>query len=376
MSAEPATAQGFFSSRVHAVLSRRGRAFWYAAVAGAFGAVAAADFATAADLSFLVFYLLPVLLASWYLGPREGFAVSVASVAAWTVDDLLTHRIYAGPAVPVWNHGGELVFFVFLGWLAGALKEALAREARFRVERLESELSTARDVQARLLPEPRVAAGDLSAAAECRQARGVGGDLYDLERLPNGSLFVAVADVSGKGMPAALLMTSVVVSLRHLLPVHADRLDLLAAELSERLRALHGAPRFVTAFLAVLEDGRIRWVNAGHLPGLVAAGERVASLGSTGTVLGLVPGARFREETVPFPPGARLVLYTDGLTECENAAGEEFGGERVARAVAGAAGPPSSTIEALLAAAASHAAGEPFGDDVTVLCVERSPAVG
>jgi sigma-B regulation protein RsbU (phosphoserine phosphatase) len=344
-------------------------------IAGIFLIVAILDIATRPDLSFLVFYILPVLLASWFLGRREGLLVSVASVAVWTLDDVLTHRFYAGLAVPIWNRSVELAFFVFLAWLAGVLKAALEREIRARTEHLESELAMAREVQSSLLPARLLHAGPYSAAAECRQIFGVGGDVYDLQKLGNDRLFVAVADVSGKGMAAALLMSSFLASVRLLLPVHAERLDLLARELSESLHTSLETPRFVTAFVGIVENGWLRYVNAGHCPGfLLGPGTRpaeVTALPSTGTVLGLIPGARFRQERVRFPPGGLLLLYTDGLTECTTPAGEEFGTGRVAPIGAAAGTAPGSVVEALLDAASDHSAGEPMGDDITVLAVRH-----
>ncbi|HEX5855715.1 MAG TPA: PP2C family protein-serine/threonine phosphatase, partial [Thermoanaerobaculia bacterium] len=219
-----------------------------------------------------------------------------------------------------------------------------------------------------------------SVAAECRQIFGVGGDIYEIRDLGAEGLFVAVADVSGKGMAAALLMSSFLASLRLLLPAHAERFDTLAGELSERLRTPLETPRFVTAFLAIVEDGWLRYVNAGHNPGFLirpGAPSAVVLLPSTGTVLGLIPGAHFRKERVPFPPGSFLVLYTDGLTECANPAEEELGGERAAAiaaaAAAGAGAGPASVVERLIGAAEVHVSGEPFGDDITVLCVRRRP---
>lgn len=379
----PEHRRGFGRSPVEALpfglpfLSRRSRLSRGAFVAALFAGLAVVDIATSPDLSFLVFYLLPVLLASWLLGRRQGLLVSFASVAVWTLDDVLTRVLPAESWVPAWNRAGELAFFVFLAWLAGTLREALEREVRERTEHLEKDLALAREVQASLLPPPRLEAGAFVAAARCRQARGVGGDAYDLGRLDAGGLYVAVADVSGKGMAAALLMSSFLASLRLILPTRFDRLDLLAGQLSERLLASFGAPRFVTAFVGVIEGGWLRYVNAGHTPGLVLgpAGQ-AAPLRSTGTVLGLVPGAAFEERCAPFPPGSLLVLYTDGLTECTNASGEEFGTERVLATAGGAGGTPGAVVEGLLAAASSHSAGEPFGDDITILCVRRDEADG
>jgi sigma-B regulation protein RsbU (phosphoserine phosphatase) len=182
-------------------------------------------------------------------------------------------------------------------------------------------------------------------------------------------------------MPAALLMAGFLGSLRGLLTAGGARLDTLAAELSEALRTSSADTRFVTAFLAIAEDGVLRFVNAGHEAGLLLAppgeGGDPRLLPSTGPALGLLPGSRFHEERVPLPPGATLVLYTDGLTECEDPAGSELGRERVARLVAGAAGEaPDQIVSRLIAAAAAHAAGAPFKDDVTILCLSRKSSSG
>jgi len=342
-------------------------------VATLFASLAALDIATSPDLSFLVFYLLPVLVASWFLGRREGVLVSVACVGVWLLDDSLTRRVYSQPAVPIWNRAGELLFFIFLGWLAGALKTALEREVHARTERLETDLAMARQVQAALLPPRSLVVGPFSVFAVCRQVFGVGGDIYEIQKLGDDRLIVAVADVSGKGIAAALLMSSFLASLRLLIPRYSDQLHTLAEELSERLLTRLETPRFVTAFIGIAEDGWLRYVNAGHNPGfLVGPDSRPAvSLPSTGTVLGLMPRARFHEERVPFPPGSLLVLYSDGLTEQTDSAGEEFGARRVAETAVLARAAPALVVEELLAAVTGHAAAEPLADDITILCVRR-----
>jgi sigma-B regulation protein RsbU (phosphoserine phosphatase) len=262
------------------------------------------------------------------------------------------------------------------GWFSSWLGRAGKVRACPRACRLERDLAMARDVQAALLPPRRQDGAGFAAAAECRQAFGVGGDAYDLLTLGSGSLSVAVADVSGKGIPAALLMASFLASLRGLLSLRADRLDILAEELSERLRTSLVAPRFVTAFIGILENGSLRYVNAGHEAGLLfvpGAAAGAALLRSTGPALGLLAGSRFREERVQFPRESLLVLFTDGLTECANAAGDEFGAMRVAEAAASSReAAPIRIVESLLRAAEAHAAGEPFADDVTIVCVRRS----
>jgi hypothetical protein len=338
--------------------------------------LAALDLATSPDLSFLVFYLLPVLLAAWYLGPREGLLVSAASIAVFVADDLVTRRAATHPAASLWNHGGELTFFVFFSWLVGTLHTAFEREAAARTERLERDLALATEVQAALLPPRSQEGTEFLTAAECRQALGVGGDAWDVTSIGEGAICISIADVSGKGLPAALLMAGFLGFLRGLLPAGAGRLPGLAAELSEKLRLAAPERRFVTAFLAVAQDGVLRYVNAGHEPGiLLPPGPHSGAhrwLPSTGPPLGLLPRASFREESVPFPPGSSLILYTDGLTECENPRGIELGRDHLFRLAASLAGaPPAAVVRSLLAAAEEHLGGAPPQDDVTVVCLSR-----
>jgi serine phosphatase RsbU (regulator of sigma subunit) len=361
------------------VLARKSRRFRAGVVSILFVLLAAADLVTSPDVSFLAFYFLPVLFAAWYLGPREGLLVSMASVSVFVVDDFLAHRHYSHPAVPFWNRSVELAFFIFFSWLVGTLRTALEREVHARTERLDHDLAVASEVQAALLPPRRLDGPTFSAAAECRQAFGVGGDAWDVVTLGGDAVSVTVADVSGKGIPAALLMAGFLGSLRGLLPANAGCLDVLASQLSDRLRAATPEARFVTAFIGVAENGSLRYVNAGHEAGLLlppAGGGAPQPLPSTGPPLGILPGARFREARVPLPPGAMLVLYTDGLTECEDPEGGELGRARVARLAAAAGEAPDRIVSRLIDAAVSHAAGAPLQDDVTVLCLTRKKTSG
>jgi len=361
--------------RVLMHMSRRVRT---AVVAALFLLLATFDLATSPDVSFLVFYSLPVLLAAWYLGPHEGLLVSVASIAVLVLDDIVARKLYSHPTVPLWNHGGELVFFVFFSWLVGTLHAAFEREVTARKERLEHDLSLASEVQAALLPPPVLDGPLFSAAGECRQALGVGGDAWDVTVLGEGAVSVSIADVSGKGMPAALLMAGFLGFLRGLLPASTDHLDDLVAELSEKLRLAAPEARFVTAFIGVVDGGILRYVNAGHEPGVLlppfGSPDGPRPLPSSGPPLGVLPLARFREERAPFPPGSSLVLFTDGMTECQDPAGTELGRERVlglAAALKGA--PPPAVVRDLLAAAESHASGAPLQDDITIVCLSRRP---
>jgi sigma-B regulation protein RsbU (phosphoserine phosphatase) len=160
-------------------------------------------------------------------------------------------------------------------------------------------------------------------------AREVGGDFFNYFLLPGGGAALLVGDVSGKGVPAALLMANVQATLRARLPVEPG-LGPLAETLDHELAT--GAPAYLTVFLAVLDGGggTLRYVNAGQNPPLLLhADGRVEALGATGRPLGLYPGGGYEERSVPLGPGATLFIYTDGLVEAEDEAGEQFGLERL-----------------------------------------------
>jgi sigma-B regulation protein RsbU (phosphoserine phosphatase) len=202
-------------------------------------------------------------------------------------------------------------------------------------EKVRRDLALAAEVQRRLLPPepPRNEAVTLTAFT--LPARTVGGDYYDFVDLGRDGIGVAIADVSGKGIAAALVMSVVQASLR----VIASERGLTASALATRMnRFLHqstGANKYATFFYAQIADGarRLRYVNAGHNPPYLArrsdAGVEISELTIGGTVIGLFPEVPFEDATIDLCPGDVLLAFTDGVTEALNDAGEEFGTDRV-----------------------------------------------
>lgn len=244
----------------------------------------------------------------------------------------------------------------------------IARRAR-RAGRLERD---ALDVQRRLLAAevPRLDGFELGAAWEF--AERLGGDAWKVASLGDSRLGVAIADVCGKGAPAALLMASAQATLEDLM---AERLA--PAELCARLgRALAprlGPERYVSFAYVVLDRaaGRLACANAGHpSPLLLRASGEVVRLASTGPVLGVMAGAGYEETSVALEPGDRLLLFTDGLLEAAPAGGEEWGEARIVDALRAARPLPApEACTALLAAARAHAGG-PLTDDATAVVVD------
>jgi serine phosphatase RsbU (regulator of sigma subunit) len=257
--------------------------------------------------------------------------------------------------------------------LVQAYQELQAAQAQLvEKERLEHELRVARSIQESILPKelPRLDGWEM--AAQWLPARAVSGDYYDAFLFPDGNLALVVADVSGKGVPAALVMATARSILRAASqgdpqpgPLLARVNDLLCPDIPPNM--------FVTCLYVLLEpsSGRLRFANAGHpLPFLNASG-RTSELRATGMPLGLLPGMPYEEKESLLEPGSMLLLYSDGLVEAHNAAGEMFGTPRLRELLVGRA-EGMELIPYLLGKLAEHT-GPAWEqeDDITLLTLAR-----
>ncbi|MGO9258622.1 MAG: PP2C family protein-serine/threonine phosphatase [Bryobacteraceae bacterium] len=247
-------------------------------------------------------------------------------------------------------------------------------------ERLESELAIAREVQDQLFPKDVPFTKTLELKGVCRPARMVSGDYYDFLALNDHSLAFAIGDVAGKGISAALLMATIQSTMRTqlsalngnaMLPLSTSR---MVATLNRQLYATTAPEKYATFYFAMYEETThsLRYTNAGHLsPMLVSAGN-VRMLGSTGTVVGAFPIARYEEKTVPLEHGDILVAYTDGVVEPENAYGEMFGEERLQDMLVKLAKADSSELIArVMEAVDQWTGGGELQDDMTMVVARR-----
>ena len=203
-----------------------------------------------------------------------------------------------------------------------------------QLQRLENEISIARQVQDQLFPRNLPDVEGVEMEAICRAARSVSGDYYDFIQLDADNVAFAIADISGKGISAALLMASLQAALRsQLLTPGAESLSTaeLVARLNRHLVRNTGDDRFATFLLVVYNTvtRKLRYTNAGHLPGFCLSDGKPIHLSEGGIVLGVVDEYDFQEGCVDVPPGAVLIGYSDGLIEPENAYGEQFGISRL-----------------------------------------------
>ena len=257
---------------------------------------------------------------------------------------------------------------------------------RMQIEksRLDVDLELAGSVQGLLLPDRFPLPGQVDIAASYRPAQKISGDLYDAFDLGGNRIGIAIADVSGKGISASILMAICHTNLRHFarhMDSPADVLRAVNAAMQHSIRP----DMFITMVYAVidLESGSLSLARAGHEPPLLIGRDesneayRISRLRPNGMALGMVPPAIFdpiiEDEALPFRPGDTLVAYTDGLTESVNPAGQEYSGERLEDALKPMASSGAHDIvNSVVESVARFAGQSQQNDDLTLIVVKRS----
>jgi predicted ester cyclase len=276
---------------------------------------------------------------------------------------IIIHRISGDKVVEEWGVGTGL------SELRG---QRLQQEVRER-ERVEQELRVARRIQQALLPKEVPAPEGWEIAQYYQPAREVGGDFYDFLKLEDGRVGLIIGDVSGKGIPAAVLMAST----RSVLRAVAQRALMpgqVLAEANEVLSADVPPSMFVTCFYSILDpsSGRFHYANAGHNLPYWQHEDLASEMRATGMPLGLLPGMQYEEKEAMLVPGDTILFYSDGLVEAHNAAGEMFGDRRLQSFVTNhSAGGESLITELLVELAKFTGADGEQEDDITLLTLER-----
>jgi sigma-B regulation protein RsbU (phosphoserine phosphatase) len=252
----------------------------------------------------------------------------------------------------------------------GRLTDAIRTEVAAR-EKQKRELEIAHEVQNRLFPQTYPSVPGLDYAGACRPAMGVGGDYYDFIPLSKTQLGIAVGDVSGKGIPAALLMATLRAFLRGQTTQPQPDLTLVMTNLNRLVYESSPSSRYATFFYGEFDatTRELTYVNAGHNPPMVFrnSGE-VVRLETGGSVIGLMPVSSFDQATITLQPGDVFVAYTDGISEAMNAADDEWGEDRMMDCVRpNRTLPATALIDKLMVSADAFVAGAPQHDDMTIV---------
>lgn len=357
---------------------------------------------------FLILELLALLSAAWLTHAVTGTVHKLYHATGYIKRGDFSHRVRVRSRDQ-------------LGELAEAFNEMSANiesllQERVKHERLEREVEIAAEVQAQLFPRevPRLAAAAI--VGECRAARGVAGDYYDYVQIMPGLITLALGDVAGKGVSAALVMSNLQAALRAQTTILAERIRMatpaaaatavgsggggggggqsiempcgvtevdtncaverMAASLNEQLCRSTDANRFATLFLALYDDEsrELRYTNAGHnAPLLIRADGSIEQLTVGGTVLGAFDWARYAEARTTLAAGDLLLIYSDGISEAQNPQGEEYGEERLARLALVNRDKTADELRHLIFMKVDDwTDGEERGDDQTVVILKSS----
>ncbi len=277
---------------------------------------------------------------------------------------------------------GQVHRYITKPWEPFALRQTVLQdlehlELKRQNQVLQEQLRIAKEVQTHLFPQTIHRLSSLEYTGICRPAGVVGGDYYDFLLLSETQLCLAVGDISGKGISAALLMASLQALLRSHAPRQRDRLAEMFSDINRLLVSWTDGSKFATFFCGMYDDrnSSLTYVNAGHNPPLLfrKGSREPLYLHATGLVLGLFDDARYEEETVQLEPDDTLLIYTDGITEAENESGEEFGERRLETVTADHLHlSPTGLRDHLIAETAAFLNNRPPHDDLTLVVIRRT----
>ena len=257
--------------------------------------------------------------------------------------------------------------------MAIAMENATLHIDLLEKNRMERELQLGREIQGRLLPPPPCGIVDTQLAARSVPCYEVGGDYYDFIEFSDGDLGIAIADVSGKGVASAMIMSSMQSALRVAALMETNLVSLMT-RLNALLFRMAGGRKYVTFFFAryTPSTGEMRYVNAGHNPPILVAGDNLERLGSTGRPIGILPESSYEEARTMLPPDSTLVLYTDGLNEANSPDEQEFGMDRLEKLIADTSREEIEPMaDALLETVAAFENGAHASDDKTIVLLRR-----
>lgn len=253
------------------------------------------------------------------------------------------------------------------------LENARLFEEALEKQRMEEELALAREIQQKLLPRECVKLDQYDIDAINVPTFQVGGDYFDCIQLNSDRICLAIADVSGKGMGASLLMANLQAVLHALIEPDA-LLTEVAGKINNLIYRNTNYDKFITFFYGILDINKntFTYVNAGHNPPIwLRKNDKVELLEKGGVILGMMPNLPYQQETIPLQPGDWIVMYTDGVTEATNAEDEEFEEKRLIEVVRdNKDGSASVMKDKILAAVREFSEGQPQGDDITLLSLK------
>jgi serine phosphatase RsbU (regulator of sigma subunit) len=356
------------------VVSNRPKWLPLALILAAIATVAYADHLVV-SLSLVYLYTLPLIVGAIFLRKEVGYGLIVACVLFHYFFHYFDSPRHVHLGLRIFHDLSALMCLTFVVYVVQRYieqRETLAKTVERQRDDLLRELELAAQVQRLFLPSGKPATPGLEIAGMMHPARGVGGDYYDYFPVDARTTQIVVADVAGKGVPAALLMSATAAAMR-LEANHNRNMLEQVQRLNTGILLASDDERYVTLLIAEIDTHRrmIRYVNCGHNPALLfrAKTGTLTRMDSSCPPIGLSPEEICELASEDLSPGDVLVFYTDGVTEAENRMGEEFGMERLSATVRSGSSLSAEDLMISIYNAAADFCGDRFTDDVTILVV-------
>jgi sigma-B regulation protein RsbU (phosphoserine phosphatase) len=341
-------------------------------VLGAFGAVAYADHLVV-SISLVYLYILPLGLSAIFLRRK----ITYSLIAACILFHDYTSPRNLNPGLRLFHNLSAMLCFAFVVYFIQRYieqREALAKTVQQQRDDLLHDVELAAQVQRLFLPVGKPAITGLEIAGMMQPARGVSGDYYDYIPIDANTIQIVIADVAGKGVPAALLMSATAAAMQ--LEANHDRNMLeIVGRLNTEIHSVSDGERYVTLLLAEIDAQKrtLHYVNCGHNPALLfrARTGALTRLNSSCPPIGISLEETCEPASADLITGDVLVFYTDGITEAQNQLGEEFGAERLSAVVRRGSSLSAEELMIDVFSSAADFCGEAgFNDDVTILVVK------
>jgi serine phosphatase RsbU (regulator of sigma subunit) len=347
---------------------------WLAAILvfGSIAAVAYADFiVTSISLGYL--YILPLGISAMFLRSQISYGLIAACVF---LHDLFGVP-YPSPEARIIHNLTALAGFTFVVYVIQRYvkqRELLDQAVRKQRDQLLQDVELAAQVQRMFLPIQRPSIAGLEIAGRMQPASGVGGDYYDYIPVNEHTVQIVIADVAGKGVPAALLMSATAAAVQLEVSEKRDMLEVVN-RLNNGIHSVSDGDRYVTLLLADIDSlsRSLRYVNCGHNPALLFRGNArdVVRMNSSCFPVGMFDSVSCEINRADLAAGDILVLYTDGITEAENSMGEAFGMERLSAVIRRDSSlSAEGLMDNIFQSAEDFCQGVGFNDDATVLIVK------
>jgi serine phosphatase RsbU (regulator of sigma subunit) len=362
--------------------SRIGATLRWSVAAALLVAAFSADRLTGSEVSSSLYYVIAIAYAAWFLGRLAGLGMALLCTLAWLWAYELVGQSFSHPLVLLWNLFAELSIYAAIALTFNFLHDDAAK-IRGLVDRLADanhllnrEALAVGHLQRDLLPAAVPAIPGYEWSVHYETCTRAGGDYYDFTRLADGRVGILIADASGHGAPAAVVM-AMTRTLLHTTPEPFPTPDRLLARLNREMGRLLPDSWFVTACFAVLDpsSGALEYSLAGHSPPIVLrarTGSPECLKAAGGPLLGPFPEVAYGSARTRLEPGDALILCTDGLTEAEDGEGRLLGEAAVRAALESAPDlDPDAILARMLGCVTRHRAGAAASDDLTVLILGR-----